>query len=191
VNLVALTIAAILSTLPATADQQAERARLDPLAAAIAVAVLSAPALPFQGPAAPEATALAVVTIGLWESGWRADVLDCRRKGTRGDATFAQLLGKMARGPYTVEQLCASYELAAERAIAVLVVHSKRCRWGGFGAILGGYGSGSCGRKLLMRVGDRLVDMVAQRCNTFDRLLRRAGISGECYRSGDFAAARD
>lgn len=187
-NLAGLTLAAILSLLPATADQAAERARLDPLAAAIAAAVLAG-ALPFEGPAAKEGSALALAAIAWHESNFDARVLDCRRKGTRGDATAFQLLGPMARGGYTVAELCASFRLAADRALAVLVTHARRCRWGGFASMLGGYGSGSCGRPLRVRVGERLVDLIASRCWTWVRLLKGAHVAGDCYRTAPITFA--
>lgn len=188
-NLSALTLAAILSLLPATADQVAERARLDPLAAAIAAAVLAGP-LPFEGPAAKEASALLLAATAWHESGFDARVLDCRRRGSRGDASAFQLLGVMARGGHSVTEVCASMPLAARLALRVFVHHAKRCKWGGIASAWAGYGTGSCGRPMFARnANGKRVDLTAARCWTWGRLVKAAHIKGDCYRTAPITFA--
>lgn len=170
-NLPALVLSAILMTLPATADQAAERARLDPLAAAIAAAVLAAPALPFEGPAAREASALGLVALAAGESGWRAEVIDCRVTGDHGRSVSAwQLMTPWAWAGRSRADICSSVPLAAGLALRALGLHGAQAR--SHLSMFYGYASGSASRP--SKAG-------RAHCLRWERLARRAGLVASCW----------
>jgi hypothetical protein len=181
-------LAAILSLLPARADRALEAERLAPFAESIEVAVAVAPELPFRGPEARLGAALALVAIAWHESNFAAEVLDCRKRGAAGDVTAFQLLGKHARGGYTVEELCASPVLAAGRAVAVLTSAARACPRAPASAAFQGYASGRCGRPAPIRVwqrGELVVidpDGGMTRCRTWERLAKFSGLEVSCVR---------
>jgi hypothetical protein len=139
-TLTSLALSAILSIArPPAVDVDAERPRLEAFAASIADAVVSrdeishwldgsAAPLPLRGEAAAEGTVLLLVAIAGHESGFRAEVADCRIVGARGDVTAFQLLGVFARGGYSKAELCASPKLASGQALWVLARYGQRCR---------------------------------------------------------------
>lgn len=155
-TLAELTTAAVLALAgQPSVDAVAERPRLEALAVAIAGAVDarhelddwlpgSVAPLPWRGPTARQRAALALVAIAYHESGFRADVSDCRRVGyAEPSITAFQLHGPWAWGGYSKRELCRSPRLAAERALAVLAHHAKRC---GTARAFQGYASGDCSR---------------------------------------------
>lgn len=146
----------------------AEVARLDAFAADVAAAVDAAPALPFDGPAAREGAIGALLVVAHHEAGFRQEVIDCRVTGDHGRSVSAYQLHKgMAWGPFSREQLCASNQLAAGRALAVLVVHADRGLTPG--AMWRAYASGSAGiRSKAARV----------MCERWAYEMKRAGIDG-------------
>jgi hypothetical protein len=174
-------VAAVLSLLAAP-PADAERTRLTTVAADITEATETA-AHPFTGPAARLAAGLLLVAVAWEESGFRPDVLDCRKRGSSGDATAWQLLGPWARTDaagkrWSVLEACASVPLAAELALHVVVRFAAVCRsplgW------LRGYSSGRCAAPRKGRADPGLV-----RCQTWERLASRAGLVGaSCYRRG-------
>jgi hypothetical protein len=184
-DLTTIALGAILTLArPPAVDPVAERPRLEDLAKTVAHVVDERDALatwlpgsvaplPFRGPWARQATALALVAIAWHESGFAADVADCRRLGAFEPSISAfQLHGPWAWGPYTKAQICRSPRRAAERALFVLAHHGVRCRtparW------FSGYASGNCGR-----------DVAAGRrqCAIWERLARGAGLDASCGRA--------
>ncbi len=179
----ALVLAAILATAqPAHVDVRAEGTRLEALASGIVDAVrdreaLAAwndahPGLPWRGPTAPEASALALVAIAAHESGFRADVSDCRRTGDVGRSITAfQLMRGRAWGAFDRAILCRSPALAARQALAALAAQGARCAtprsW------FDGYASGNCGQRTA--AGGR-------QCAIWERLAKAAGLRASCNR---------
>lgn len=183
-RLAELALSAILSIArPPAVDVDAERPRLKEMAEAIADAVAERDMLahwlpglvrplPFDGPDAREASALALVSIAAGESAFAAEVADCRRVGADHPSITAwQLLGRWASGPYSREELCASPRLAAERALWVLAVHAERC--GTPAKAFAGYASGDCGRDS---------HAAREHCRRWGRLADAHGVSASCTR---------
>jgi hypothetical protein len=173
-------VAAVLSFMPGATGS--EKARLETFAAGLTEAAETS-AHPLTGPASPAAAGLMLVAIAWHESAFRAEVLDCRVRGSRGDATAWQLLGPWARTDtsgkrWSILDVCASVPLAAELALHVLSRFAAVCRspigW------LRGYASGRCGAPPKGKPDPGLV-----RCLTWERLASRAGLIGaSCYRRG-------
>jgi hypothetical protein len=114
----------------ATTDD--DRMRLHGVAQDVVAAVEAAPALPFWGPAAHEASAVALVAVAHHESGMWAKVQSCEvcnpESGwcDRGrSVTLFQLQGRTAWGGYSRQELCSSNAAATERALAVLARFSR------------------------------------------------------------------
>jgi hypothetical protein len=187
-----LTLTAILSLAGApSVDVAKEQPRLERFAAAIVHAVDaradmaawmpgSVVPLPFKGPEARAATALALVAIAFHESGFNAKVSDCRRLGAfEPSITAFQLHGVFSRGPYTMKELCRSPRLAAERALYVFSHHAGRCRtplqWHS------GYAGGNCGRAYAA---------AKRQCAIWERLTRAAGLTANCSSAVVRAAAQ-
>lgn len=77
--------------------------------------------LPFDGPAAKEASALALAVIAFNESGYRQEVRDCRVKGdNERSATVFQLIRGPGRLTYTEKEICSDDALAARLSLNVL-----------------------------------------------------------------------
>lgn len=158
----ALTLLIAAARPPAVAVD-AERPRLEEMAAAIASAVIQADELaswlpgsgegsdvtlplPFAGPRAREASVAALVAVAVGESRLSAAVADCRRVGSDHPSIGSwQLHGRMALGPYDRETICSSSRRGAERALWVLSYHAARC--GSGVKAFRGYASGDCGVK--------------------------------------------
>lgn len=178
-----LTLAAILSLARAPAvDVIAERPRLERIAADVARVVVhhdeiaawisGDPPLPFAGSAAREASALALVAIAHHESGFRAEVEDCRIVGTdHPSVTAFQLWGPFARGGHSRRALCTSPALAAERALWTLAHQAARVR--SPAAAFRGYASGS---------GAIRSRAATRQCALWERLARVAGLEASCDR---------
>ncbi|MGN6107784.1 MAG: hypothetical protein ACTHU0_21940 [Kofleriaceae bacterium] len=177
---VAFTAILSLARAPAV-NVDAERPRLEELARSIAHAVEiradldaylpgSVTPIPFKGPEARSAAALALVAIAFHESAFRADVATCKRVGNPDPSiTLFQLNGAYGRGPYSQAELCASNKLAAERALYIFAHHGSRC--GTPAGWFRGYAAGNCGR----------VSGAARRqCAIWERLAKRAGLRASC-----------
>lgn len=174
-----LALTAILSLArPPAVAPVAERHRLEALASDIAAAVEEADdlagwvgdPLPFRGPRAREAAALALVAIAFNESKFAAAVADCRRVGAdQPSITAFQIFGAWALGQHTKAELCASPRLAAERALWVLSAHAARC--GSPAAAFRGYSSGSCCRRSAAGKAH---------CRRWEKLGRASGIELSC-----------
>lgn len=142
----ALILAALLSlTHPPTIDD-AQRA-----ADVLAPVALDRPlwAVPSEvAPDAPEtaATALLLAAIGYHESGFQHAVGSCRVRGPGGSVTHYQLLGTHALGGWTVDEVCASNEVAARAALGVVELHARRCPTCVPAQWVAGYASGDMGK---------------------------------------------
>lgn len=146
---------------PPALDIETELPRIEAMAVDIAAAVVQADELaewlpgsgegseatlplPFAGPRAREKAVAALVGIAYGESRLDARVADCRRVGSDHDSLGSwQLLGRMALGPYTRTEICASPRRGAERALWVFSYHAARC--GSAVKAFRGYASGDCG----------------------------------------------
>jgi len=94
----------------------------------------------FCGPAAREATAWALVSIGDHESGWDPRVQNCTwPRGNPADSLW-QLEGIVARDGHTRAEVCSDNALAAQLAAKALG-RFKRC--GDLGCMFRGYASGN------------------------------------------------
>ncbi len=144
----------------------AELARVEAFAADVTRAVDAAPALPFTGPAAREATIAALLVTAWHESGIRQDVIDCRVRGDRGRSVSAfQLLGPFGRGGRSIALVCSSVEASAAAALEVLVRQSRCSPLG----MWRGYSAGSCAVKS---------DASSEMCWAWAREAKRIGIVG-------------
>lgn len=77
--------------------------------------------LPFDGPAASEATVYALVAISAEESSFDPKVRDCRRKGDGGKSiSVFQLYRGPGRGGHSEKEICEDPVLAARLAINIL-----------------------------------------------------------------------
>lgn len=77
--------------------------------------------LPFSGPAAKEASALALAAVARNESGYREDVRKCTVKGDAGRSVSAfQLYRGTSRRGYSEAAICADDALAARLSLGVL-----------------------------------------------------------------------
>jgi hypothetical protein len=180
-----IALAGILSLVHPTAQRDINR--LSTVAADIALAVDMAPSLPFSGPAAREATALALVAIAGHESGFQARYATCASTGDRlahhGPAegrsiSLWQLMRGWAWGEYSRAEICPetptdSRPLAAWLALRVLRLHGARCRrvqsW------FNGYAAGDCSVRSAA---------ATRQCASWERLMRRAGLAGSCWSTG-------
>lgn len=163
--------ALILFTLLRLVDpSSAEVQRVETFAAEVTRAVDAAPALPFTGSAAREATIAALLVIAHHESGLRPEVIDCRERGDHGRSVSAfQLLGPFGRGGLSVDAVCSSNELAAGAALRVLELHAIRCTRSAPLGWFRAYASGSCGTKS---------DAAEEMCAAWSRAATRLGIVG-------------
>lgn len=179
-SLEAVALAAILS---AGDPPDADRGRLTAIAADIALAV-ELGRIPFAGPAAREAAAVALVAIGFHESGWRVEVGDCRVRGDlgisrTGSVSFWQLLGPFSRAGSSVEDVCENHSLAALLALRVLDIHSDNCPHGPWLSAFQGYSGGRCGRHY---------DAAMRQCASWERLAGIVGLEGaSCWRRDPIA----
>lgn len=168
----ALILAALLSlTHPPTIDD-AQRA-----ADVLAPVALDRPlwAVPSEvAPDSPEvpATALLLAAIGYHESGYQHAVGSCRVRGPGGSVTHYQLLGSHALAGWTVDEVCASHEVAARAALGVIELHARRCpscvpaQW------IAGYASGDMGK------GSRAAREIA---GIWSTLCKGAGLTCDPY----------
>lgn len=76
---------------------------------------------PFDGPAAKEATAIALASIAMNESGMREEVRDCRIKGDSGRSiSVFQLIAGPGRKGYAEKDICSDHVLAARLGLNAL-----------------------------------------------------------------------
>ena len=98
------------------------------VARAATYAVATAPSLPLTGPAAREGTIAMLVGVAWHESGFRADVVDCRTRGDSGRSVSAwQLMRGMAWAGHTQAEICRSPELTASLALRVITIQATQC----------------------------------------------------------------
>lgn len=167
-GLEALALAAVLSV--ADAEDATERARLQGIAFDVALAV-ELGRVPFTGPAAREAAALALVAIGFGESGFRPNIGDCRVTGDHGrSVSFYQVM----RGPNWAgcsrEGICGNGSLAALLGLRAFAIHAQPSR-----SHLGtfyGYASGSASRPS---------DAGRRHCFRWQTLAHSAGLVASCF----------
>jgi hypothetical protein len=164
VSLVDLAIWAVLAT-ARPADVIRDRPRLEQVARVMADAVEAQQQI-IPGDAGPHAEVLALAAVGSHESGWRATVGDCRRKG--GPAIGYWQGEAWSCRPYTEAELCASPALQADRALHALTVHARQSRRS-WGAVFRGYAGGD------PRVESKAADEI---CRIWESLAARAGLSG-------------
>lgn len=142
----ALILAALLSlTRPPTVDD-AQRA-----ADVLAPVALDRPlwAVPSElADDSPEVagTAMLLAAIGYHESGYQHAVGSCRVRGPGGSVTHYQLLGSHALAGWTIDEVCASNEVAARAALRVVRLHAHRCPTCVPGQWIAGYASGDMGK---------------------------------------------
>ena len=142
----ALILAALLRlTHPPTVDDAARAA--DVLApVAFDRPLWAVPSEVADGSAEVPATALLLAAIGYHESGFQHSVGSCRVRGPGGSVTHYQLLGSHALAGWTIDEVCASNEVAARAALGVVELHARRCprcvpaQW------VAGYASGDMGK---------------------------------------------
>ncbi len=171
-SLEALALTAILGLSDRPAE---ERPELELVAADVALAVEFG-RVPFLGPAAREAAALALVAIAWHESGFAPEVGDCRRRGDlhltpTGSVSLWQLLGPWARGGHPADEVCQNQPLAAYLALGVLDVHARRCTRAPWRSLFDGYASGRCGHE---------TPASGRQCAAWARLAASAGLVASC-----------
>lgn len=77
--------------------------------------------LPFDGPAAKEASAVLLAAIARSESGFDPRVRNCTRRGDHGRSiSVFQLMDGPSRGGYSEREICTNPQLAAKLALEVL-----------------------------------------------------------------------
>jgi hypothetical protein len=127
-------IFSLLRIQPTTADLCASNERACIIAKDIVSAVDAAPELPFGGPAAKEASDVALLAIAYHESGLRLEVQDCSycdKNKERGacdhgrSLTMYQVMRGRAWGGHTREELCTDNQLASRLALGVLTRASR------------------------------------------------------------------
>lgn len=148
--------------------------RLDGLAADIELAVAMRAAggdeLPFHGPAAREASALALVSIAFGETGFREIWIDCVEGGDNGRSVSAfQLMRGAAWYGAARHELCPTSPLAAYNALRVLTGYSERCQRSAPVGWFYGYASGSCGKPS---------EAGREHCARWVRLTKKMGLAG-------------
>lgn len=148
--------------------------RLEGLAADIDLAVqmraASGGKLPFHGPAAQEATALALVSIAFGETGFREGWIDCVEGGDNGRSVSAfQLMRGAAWYGAARHELCPTSPLAAYNALRVLTGYSDRCLRSTPMGWFYGYASGDCSKPS---------DAGRAHCERWVRLTRTMGLVG-------------
>lgn len=160
----ALILAALLRlTHPPTVDDAARAADV------LAPVAFDRPlwAVPSEvAPESPEvpATALLLAAIGYHESGFQHSVGSCRVRGPGGSVTHYQLLGSHALAGWTIDEVCASNEVAARAALGVVELHARRCprcvpaQW------VAGYASGDMGKG--SKAAREIVGIWATLCRT-------------------------
>jgi hypothetical protein len=96
--------------------------------------------LPFDGPAAKEASAIALASIAKNESDFRQEVRDCRIKGDNGRSiSVFQLIRGPGRLKYSEKDICLDDELAARLSLNVLTWYKHT---GATKFMFQGYGTG-------------------------------------------------
>jgi hypothetical protein len=124
-SLIKLIMGVMIALMPANArpkPDSAQMATYEAIAQGINAAVDSPIVeLPFDGPAAKEASAIALVAIARNESDFDQAVRDCRRKGDGGRSisTF-QLINGPGRMKYSEKDICSDDALAARLGLNVL-----------------------------------------------------------------------
>jgi len=114
-------LTAIVATYTAgakVAPPEATKLNLVRLAHVFSDAVEDAPVLPFEGPAAREASAALLAVVAWTEGGYSRDVEQCRRVGDQGrSVSLFQLMAGPARGGHSAKEICASTALSAQLAL--------------------------------------------------------------------------
>lgn len=141
---------------------------------------------PFEGSKANEAAVLALASIALHESGYQEKVALCDKRGDYGSSiSIFQLNGSWAWSGGIVknynkkernemkELLCNNQALAAVRALQVLNI--RPCKNQPYNHIFRAYASGSC-----KHLAKQAIDAGNVRCRTWERLLRKARLTGSC-----------
>ena len=141
-------------------------AQADNLATALAFGPL-----PFRGPAAAKATAIALAVIAHQEGmGFDPRVESCVVTGDQGRTVslYGLMRGASWRG-HAREDLCRGGPLPAYLALLVLAGYAERCPSSGPAGWFRGYSTGSCAV---------LSDAAAVMCARWERLARQHGLVG-------------
>ena len=144
-SLIQLIMSVMLALTPAKArpnENSAQMATYQAIAQGINAAV-DAPIveLPFDGPAAKEASAIALASIAKNESDFRQEVRDCHIKGDNGRSiSVFQLIRGPGRLKYSEKDICLDDGLAAKLSLNVLTWYKRE--WS-LKSLFQGYATGS------------------------------------------------
>jgi hypothetical protein len=175
-NLITFTLSLLLAMAPSPVERDPARTaaafveRAQRLASDFEVAVSFGP-LPFEGPAAAEATTAALTAIAYHEgAGFMLAVENCSitADGGKTVSLFGLMKGAAWRGRERHE-LCRGGPLPAYLSLLALEGYARRCRTSPPIGWFRGYASGSCAVKS---------DAAARLCGIWERLAARGGLVG-------------